>query len=76
LPAIATSMPPTGGELRELLERGPPLQDVDLIDPCYSPWFLQSSCYQNEILFHLDGSVKGGTIQALVVRLTANDYAG
>ena len=74
---VATTIPPVRGDtLIELLERGAPLQDVDLVDPRYSPWFLRSQYGQNEILIHFDGSVKGGTVWALVRRLTAHDYSG
>ncbi|KAI9300068.1 ras guanine nucleotide exchange factor domain-containing protein [Cunninghamella echinulata] len=38
------------------------------------PWYLQYDYKPNEIVFNMEGSVKGGTLDALVVRLTLHDY--
>lgn len=38
------------------------------------PWFLQYDYQPNEIVFNMEGSVKGGTLVALVIRLTLHDY--
>ncbi|SAM08772.1 hypothetical protein [Absidia glauca] len=38
------------------------------------PWFLQYDYQPNEIVFNMEGSVKGGTLLALVIRLTLHDY--
>jgi hypothetical protein len=70
-------MPPvTADKLKELLDCGAPLEDIDFMDARYSPWYLRSNYGHSEILFHVDGSVKGGTVAALVTRLTSHEYAG
>ncbi|ORX58876.1 ras GEF [Hesseltinella vesiculosa] len=38
------------------------------------PWYLQYDYKASEIVFNMEGSVKGGTLEALVVRLTLHDY--
>ncbi|KAF7732081.1 hypothetical protein EC973_006336 [Apophysomyces ossiformis] len=38
------------------------------------PWFLQYDYDANEIMFNMEGYVKGGTLRALVERLTLHDY--
>ncbi|KAI8967027.1 ras guanine nucleotide exchange factor domain-containing protein [Mycotypha africana] len=37
-------------------------------------WYLQHDYEANEIVFTVDGNVKGGTLKALVERLTMHDY--
>ncbi|KIM74477.1 hypothetical protein PILCRDRAFT_702747 [Piloderma croceum F 1598] len=74
--SVITSMPPvTADKLKELLDCGAPLEDIDFMDARYSPWYLRSNYGHSEILFHVDGSVKGGTVAALVTRLTSHEYA-
>ncbi|ORZ00224.1 ras guanine nucleotide exchange factor domain-containing protein [Syncephalastrum racemosum] len=38
------------------------------------PWFLQYDYNPNEIVFNMEGYVKGGTLPALVERLTLHDF--
>ncbi|CAO3592692.1 unnamed protein product [Absidia cylindrospora] len=38
------------------------------------PWYLHYDYKPNEIVFNMEGSVKGGTLIALVIRLTLHDY--
>jgi hypothetical protein len=40
------------------------------------PWYLRSNFNPSEILVDTDRSVKGGTLPALVERLTAHEAAG
>lgn len=40
------------------------------------PWYLQPAYDSNEILIDANGSVRGGTIEGLVERLTAHEMAG
>lgn len=40
------------------------------------PWYLRSDTRDCDIVFDSDGKVKGGTINALVERLTAHDHSG
>ncbi|KAL0088342.1 ras guanine nucleotide exchange factor domain-containing protein [Phycomyces blakesleeanus] len=39
-----------------------------------TPWFLQPDYFQNEVQFTMEGSIKGGTLKALVVLLTMHNY--
>jgi son of sevenless-like protein len=71
----ASTQPLTPENLKELLD-GTPLPNIDLVDPRYSPWYLRTIYGPDEILFHMDGSVKGGTVSALVTRLTSHEYVG
>jgi len=40
------------------------------------PWYLRSNFSPSEIMIDTDHSVKGGTLPALVERLTAHEAAG
>lgn len=40
------------------------------------PWYLRPNYNQSEILIDPDGTVRGGTVQALVERLTAHEHGG
>lgn len=40
------------------------------------PWFLRPNYDASEIVIEADGSVRGGTVAALVERLTAHEQAG
>ena len=40
------------------------------------PWYLRTTYNSQEILIDNDGSVRGGTVTALVERLTAHEQAG
>ena len=40
------------------------------------PWYLQANYDPNEILVDPDGTVRGGTLAALVERLTSHDQMG
>jgi son of sevenless-like protein len=46
------------------------------LDSNTTPWYLLSNYSETEILFEIDGSVKGGTVPALVEKLTAHERAG
>jgi son of sevenless-like protein len=39
-------------------------------------WFLQSDIDSTDVVFNMDGNVKGGTLHALVQRLTQHDQLG
>jgi len=40
------------------------------------PWYLQTNYSPEEIIIEPDGSVRGGTVVALVERLTAHEHLG
>lgn len=40
------------------------------------PWYLRPTYDEKEILIDPDGTVRGGTISALVERLTAHEHGG
>lgn len=48
----------------------------DDIPEAYLAWYLRPNYDQTEVLIEPDGSVRGGTIGALVEQLTAHDHAG
>lgn len=41
-----------------------------------APWYLGYDYTPNDIVFNMEGQVKGGTLAALVERLTLHDYLG
>ncbi|KAI8093459.1 ras guanine nucleotide exchange factor domain-containing protein [Halteromyces radiatus] len=56
-----------GDDVPEQISHTPPSEEE-------RPWYLQYDYKPNEIVFNMEGSVKGGTLMALVVRLTLHDY--
>lgn len=40
------------------------------------PWYLRPNYEASEIIIEADGSVRGGTVTALVERLTAHEHLG
>lgn len=40
------------------------------------PWYLRPIYNPEEVLIDPDGTVRGGTVTALIERLTAHEYAG
>ncbi|KAI9025102.1 ras guanine nucleotide exchange factor domain-containing protein [Phycomyces nitens] len=39
-----------------------------------TPWFLRPDYCENEVLFTMEGAIKGGTLKALIVLLTMHNY--
>jgi son of sevenless-like protein len=60
---------------REILEESvvPYRQDTNTV---LQPWYLLPNYSPTEILIDADGSVRGGTVPALVERLTAHEHGG
>jgi son of sevenless len=52
------------------------LGDVDNIGADPQPWFLRPNYNEKDILIFPDGGVRGGTVPALVERLTAHEQGG
>lgn len=65
-------------KLREFFGQDIPkdYSDVDKTPVETKPWYLQSNYNQTDILIDPDGSVKGGTVPALVERLTPHENGG
>lgn len=75
LPESKSPRPGIAGEkLEELLDQEAPFIDTVNLDS--KPWYLLPSYGQTDILIDPDGSVKGGTVPALVERLTAHEHGG
>jgi son of sevenless-like protein len=49
---------------------------VDKVAADLQPWYLRPDYSPSDILIEPDGSVRGGTLPALVERLTAHEQAG
>lgn len=49
---------------------------ADKVAADLKPWYLRPTYSQQEILIEPDNSVRGGTVPALVERLTAHDQGG
>lgn len=45
-------------------------------EPIETPWYLQTNYDSAEILIDTDNTIKGGTVPALVERLTAHEFSG
>ncbi|RDB17922.1 Cell division control protein 25 [Hypsizygus marmoreus] len=69
----STSPPrPTGSRKLERILGG---EYAEKVAADLKPWYLRSNYNQDEILIDPDNSVRGGTVSALVERLTAHDQA-
>ena len=55
----------------EILQPRPPH-----LMPAAKPWYLRQDYDKSTILFDLDGSVRAGTMTALVEKLTSHEYGG
>jgi son of sevenless-like protein len=66
----------TADKIIELLGSEAPRHYIDTVNADSKPWYLRPSYSQTEILIDPDGSVKGGSVPALVERLTAHEHGG
>ncbi|KAL0960836.1 hypothetical protein HGRIS_005852 [Hohenbuehelia grisea] len=72
--------PPRGGgasaanKLRKLLGDEAPRHYLESVAADTKPWFLRPNYSSSEIQIDPDGSVRGGTVPALVERLTAHEH--
>jgi len=67
---VAQKSPPRRGASNKLYK----LLGEDI--PAEKPWYLQAGYSQKELLFTPGGEVRGGTLEALVERLTYHYAAG
>jgi son of sevenless-like protein len=63
-------------KLRDILGDEAPQHYLDTVNADLKPWYLRPNYSQTEILIDPDGTVKGGTVPALVERLTAHEHGG
>ena len=77
--AITNKSPPrkkdTGSKLEKLLGTDAPRHYIEIVNADKKPWYLRPNYNPAEIMIDPDGTVKGGTVQALVERLTAHEHA-
>ncbi|KAF8967114.1 ras guanine nucleotide exchange factor domain-containing protein [Flammula alnicola] len=71
VPAKPSSRPSGGNKLQRLLGD----EYADKIAADLQPWYLRPNYSPSDILIEADGSVRGGTVPALVERLTAHEQA-
>lgn len=77
LPATASSrLPPRGDKLKKILGPDAPQHYLNLANAEAKPWYLRPTYNEKEILIDPDGTVRGGTVAALVERLTAHEHGG
>lgn len=62
--------------MRKLLGDEAPQHYLNAVDADSKPWYLRPNYDQTEILIDPDGGVRGGTVPALVERLTAHEHGG
>lgn len=71
-PAAAKS-PPRAAKLRKILGDDAPQAYIDKVNADFKKWYLRSDHAPEDLQTDPEGTVKGGTIQALVERLTTHD---
>lgn len=60
----------------KLLGSDAPQHYLNLANAEAKPWYLRPTYDEKEILIDPDGTVRGGTITALIERLTAHEHGG
>ncbi|TDL15510.1 ras GEF [Rickenella mellea] len=65
---------PRAAKIRQLLGDDAPERYIDNANANSKPWYLRSTYGQDEILINPDGGIRGGTLAALVERLTTHEY--
>lgn len=75
--ARAGGKPPRRADkLAKLLGEDAPRHIIDSLNAEQKPWYLRPSYSPTELMIDPDGSIRGGTMQALVERLTAHEHGG
>lgn len=70
-PAAKPSRPSGANKLHRLLGQ----EYADKVAADLQPWYLRPNYSSTDIIIEADGSVRGGTVPALVERLTAHEQA-
>ena len=73
--ASSSKSPPRAAKLIKLLGEAPQ-HYINKVNADSQPWYLRPNYDQSEILIDPDGSVRAGSKQALVERLTPHETAG
>lgn len=68
--------PPRAAKLRKILGDDAPQAYIDKVNADFKKWYLRSDHAPEDLQTDPEGTVKGGTIQALVERLTTHDAPG
>lgn len=68
--------PPRASKLRKILGDDAPQAYIDKVNADFKKWYLRSDHAPEDLQTDPEGTVKGGTIQALVERLTTHDAPG
>jgi son of sevenless-like protein len=63
-------------KLEKVLGAGVPRHYIATVEADAKPWYLRPNYDPNEILIDPDGGVKGGTVKALIDRLTPHEHGG
>jgi son of sevenless-like protein len=71
-----STRPAVGRKLEKVLGPGVPRHYINTAEADAKPWYLRPNYDPNEIVIEPDGTVKGGTLTALVERLTAHEHGG
>lgn len=65
--------PPRGAKLRQILGDDAPQAYIDKVNADFKKWYLRSDASPADLSTDPEGTVRGGTVQALVERLTTHD---
>lgn len=71
-----TRMPARPDKIRAFFGDDAPSHYLISLSAEAKPWYLRPHYNPDEVLIDPDGTVRGGTVPALVERLTAHEYAG
>ena len=74
--AASAKSPPRASKLRKILGDDAPQAYIDKVNADFKKWYLRSDHAPEDLQTDPEGTVKGGTIQALVERLTTHDAPG
>jgi son of sevenless len=74
--AAASNPPSRGAKLLRMLGADAPQAYIDKINADFKKWYLRSDHPPGDLQTDPEGTVRGGTIQALVERLTTHDKPG
>jgi len=76
LSAASAKSPPRASKLRKILGDDAPQAYIDKVNADFKKWYLRPDHAPEDLQTDPEGTVKGGTIQALVERLTTHDAPG
>ncbi len=68
--------PPRAAKILKVFGDDAPAHYIASQNASQQPWFLRPEVEDKEILINPDGGVRGGTLRALVERMTLHNYRG